>query len=863
MNDEILLVRDLAADPNVPRRLLYWMALAFVVIAGLRPAVAFGAAESVAACALPPPTQLSRDPQWLQQDVEVLFDPRRDYTPQQLVRAPLCRQFWPIRGSPAFGYERRGIWLRWRLAPAAGMTASLRLLVPQVGTDRICVHWPVRPSGYRTECGDIREPKGAGPFAAQGWDFPVPAMIDSSRAVLLFAQGMGDVQVPLQFGTAKALLTDHYVTQAWHGAFYGLLLGAALLGLAMFVNQKDRTYLYYAGYIVAFMLYVATHEGHLAPWGLGGSFTLWANLPAGALSALLVTSFFQRLLETRVYTPQLHRLATITVMLTILAVGLLMFQVPFAVLVISGMAASWLVAMTAIGVRRTVQGSRPAVYALGALTFLLVGGVFRLLEFSGLHIVDVQVSRHLLHVSLLMTAGLLLASLADRLRGLAQERDRASALALHRAQYDELTRLANRSKFQDDLREVLIEAARTSQRVALVTLGLDRFGAINHTLGRLTGDRVLEEVVVRIRRCMPAGALLARTGPDLFACSWVLETGGDDSVEKLCASLLTALEVPLRSAQDATLTASLGIALYPDHSDSAERLVQGSDSAMHHAKRRGGGQVEMFVPTMHRAASRELEMAKDLRRALAQGQLELHYQPIVALATGQVLGAEALARWRLADGRLVPPEEFIPVAERGDLLRPFAEWTVEGVSRQLADWHARHLAVSYLSFNLSAAQLRFTQLDELILHWLAHAHVSGKALALEVTEGALLENIDVVRTRLSRLRAQGMTVAIDDYGIGYASPNYLRMLPVDILKIDQSFLRGVPAVAEATSLLNGIIDIGLNLKLKVVIEGVETESQRAYLAGRGVTAGQGYCFSRALPPAEFEAWVQQHPAKAA
>lgn len=448
------------------------------------------------------------------------------------------------------------------------------------------------------------------------------------------------------------------------------------------------------------------------------------------------------------------------------------------------------------------------------------------------------------------------------------ERDRANELALstqrlalHRAQYDELTRLPNRSKFSDGLHQVLAQGIAPEQRFALVTLGLDHFSELNHALGPRIGDIALSEVAERLRRHLPdpTAALLARTGPDLF--TWIVDVGaGSDGLAaflKACESLKATLMAPLELGQGFAVSASMGCALCPDHADSAEQLLYASDTALHWAKKHARGFLKMYEPSMHQRASRVLELNRELHQAMARDQLQLYYQPVMSMTGAQVHGVEALARWRRDDGSYVQPDHFIPVAESGDLLRPFTEWTIRTACAQAADWRTRGVAVPRISFNLSAAQLRLGQIDSYVLHEMQHWNVPGSALAIEITEEALLENLDAARAVLSRLRQEGVSIAVDDFGVGYASPHYLRALPVNILKIDGSFLKDVPENAEATSLLNGIIEIGRSLQLQVVTECVEHAEQAAYLRKRGGVSGQGFWFSRALPAGELELWLTQ------
>lgn len=439
-------------------------------------------------------------------------------------------------------------------------------------------------------------------------------------------------------------------------------------------------------------------------------------------------------------------------------------------------------------------------------------------------------------------------------------------LALHQAQFDELTRLPNRSKFRNDLHELLAGTSVQNKRFALITAGLDHFSAVNHALGHKIGDGILSEIADRLRRNLLGSALLARAGPDQF--SWIMDIpDGDAGVETLvsrCEGLQKILSAPLDLAKGFTLSASLGCALYPDHGESAELLLQAGDAALHWAKENGRrGLLKVYEPAMQQIASSALEMNKALHYAMEHGQMKFHYQPIVSLTSNQLLGVEALTRWERGDGSYLAPDRFIPVIEGSDLLRPFTEWTIATACRQMADWRKRGIEVPYLSFNLSATQMRLSQVGDDILRQMHETGVPGSALVVEITEGALLDSLDATHAMLSRLRQQGLSVAVDDFGVGYASPNYLRALPVDILKIDGSFLKDVPQNPEATSLINGIIEIGRSLQLKIVTECVETQEHAAYLNSRGVTSGQGYWFSRALPANELETWMQQRAMPAA
>jgi len=824
------------------------------------------AAPPAEACSPPPPVRLQQDPQWIDQGVEVLFDAQRRYAVQEVAAGALCAGFRPLAGSPAFGVDPRGIWLRLRLPERAWASGDWRLLVPFAATDRFCAHWPLRAGGYRSECAHLGQPLGSGARARHGWYFRMPPDFDSTRALLLYTQGERVVEARLALGTADALVDYLYRRQTLLGAYSGWMLSLALFGLLMLVVQRERSYAYFSGYIIAGLLYFAAQGSYLSAFGDAGWLAVRLQWPLGALGALCMTLFFQSFLETRRYTPRLHRLALLCLLPYVaLACSIPLLSPGLVVRLLMLLSAGWALALVSSMVARLVQGARAAAFGLLAFAVPTLGGVLKALEHDGLATLDPLVGELLICTGQSLAGGLLVIGLLGRMRRLACERDQAKdlalssqQLALHRAHYDEVTHLPNRARFREELQAQLTQLA-PGQRCALVILGLDRFGTLNDALGHEIGDSVLGEITQRLQQALGAHARLARIGADLFAWCTPLaaEAEGVEGLRHTCESLQQKTMAPLRVGSEARLTASCGIALYPDHAVQADRLLQYSDAALRRAKLRGAGSLQMFEPALHQHASRSLQLHRELYQALALGGLDLHYQPIVSLGNGRLLGVESLARWRRADGEWLPPEQFLPVAESSDLLRAFTEWGLRRFCTQLADWCRRDIAVPYASFNLSAAQLRLDGIGELILALLHETGAPASRMALEITEGSLLENLEATRSLLVRLKQEGMAVAVDDFGVGYASPHYLRMLPVDILKLDGVFLRGVPQDEQANVVLDSLIGLGHSLQLRIVSECLESEAQARYLAARGVSGGQGYFFSRALTAGALELWLQR------
>lgn len=825
-----------------------------------------------APCPDPAPLALKQDPQWILHGLEVLVDAPPDARPEQVLGSGLCTRFHAVPGPASFGYRTPAVWLRFGL-PRLREPADWRLLILFGRLDRVCLHWPVEPAPqYHSECADHHQPMGEAGRTPQGWYFTVPATLDATRPVLLYTRGGPPVEVEMALGTADRFVGQLYLRQTWLGSFYGLMLGVVLLGLLMFAAQRDRTYLYFAGTVALFTLYIAMTLGHGSALGLVGPLANALLTPLTGVNVLLSTLFYQRFLETWKYTRRLHR-SLLALALLYLILSLLeplansSLTVPLRIV----LALAWLLVLLATQLLRLRQGSRAALHAvLAQLSFGLVG-IMRALNVAGVVLLPPQALTLAYCVGQLLLALLLALGLLDRMRRLARERDQAKELALssqqlalYRAHYDQVTRLPNRARFREDLQERLLRRG-SGPGYALVTLGLDRFGLLNDALGHDIGDSVLGEIARRLQTQLGQETLIARVGADLFAWLAPLPADGTDvdAVRRQVAAVQEAVIAPLHLASGARLSASVGIALYPAHAGSAELLLQYSDAALHRAKLCGAGQLQVFDPASRLGAARGLDLGKALHRALERDELTLLYQPIVALQDGRVLGAEALVHWTAPDGLPLSPDHFLRLLQCADLLRPFTEWQFRRHGRQLADWQSRGVAVPYAALNLAAAQLRLPDLESLLLRLLDQSAAPPQSLVIEIAGLSLIDNLEPTRQLLQHLRQRGIGVTIDDFGAGQASAEYLRLAPADMLKLDGVFLRGVPEQAEATSVLDSLLQLGQSLQLKVLCNAVETEAQVHYLAAHGVTAGQGPFFSAALPPAELERWLAARLARAA
>jgi diguanylate cyclase (GGDEF)-like protein len=421
--------------------------------------------------------------------------------------------------------------------------------------------------------------------------------------------------------------------------------------------------------------------------------------------------------------------------------------------------------------------------------------------------------------------------------------------AVHRSFHDMLTGLPNRALFLDRLDNAVTRSARTGSMPAVLFLDLDGFKRVNDSCGHAAGDQLLTEVADRLRACLRPGDTVARFGGDEFAML-IEGIGHPSEAENVARRAVSALHAPFSiQEQDLAVSVSIGVATMHDSSDD---LVLNADLAMYQAKSRGRGEYELFDPAMHAALVERLVLETDLGRAVERREFELAYQPIVELATGSVAAVEALVRWRHPERGLLLPMTFIPAAEETGLICAIGRQVLELACAQGAAWQQRHPAKAPLAtaVNLSVTQLQHPELVDEVARVLDSSGLDPASLILEVTETFLVQ--DRERGALSRLKKLGVQLAVDDFGTGYSSLQYLRHFPIDILKIDKSFVDGIAKPGEA-ALAQAILDIGGSLNLRVIAEGLESEEQVARLTALGCRWGQGYHYARPEPADELDA----------
>jgi diguanylate cyclase (GGDEF)-like protein/PAS domain S-box-containing protein len=433
---------------------------------------------------------------------------------------------------------------------------------------------------------------------------------------------------------------------------------------------------------------------------------------------------------------------------------------------------------------------------------------------------------------------------------------RAQERMQHMAEHDALTDLPNRMLLHDRIGQLIAQAKRSPRVFALLFIDLDRFKNVNDSLGHQVGDLLLQAVAARLLACTRASDTVARIGGDEF----VILLGGiaaPADAGTVAQKVLELLSQPVHIAGHGLhVTPSVGICTYPQDGADAETLTRNADTAMYHAKEMGRNNYQFYTPEMNTTAQRRLALENDLRRALERSELTLHYQPQLDLASGEIVGFEALARWRHPDRGMVPPSEFIPVAEEAGLIGRLGEWVLRQACIQAADWMRAGHRPLQVAVNLSAHQFRRQEVGATVARALAESGLQAARLELEITETAIIDQPEQAVVTFNELNDMGVQLSIDDFGTGYSSLSYLKRFPIDKLKIDQSFVRDIHTDPDDAAIVTAIIAMAHSLGLEAIAEGVETAEQLAFLKRLGCDKAQGYYFSRPLPAKEFAALLR-------
>src|ERR1700694_2123208 len=427
----------------------------------------------------------------------------------------------------------------------------------------------------------------------------------------------------------------------------------------------------------------------------------------------------------------------------------------------------------------------------------------------------------------------------------------------HSAQHDLVTNLPNRLLLNDRIAQSIALARRQNRPIAVIFLDLDRFKYITDSLGHALAGHVLQSVSKRLLASVRGSDTVSRQGGDEFVIL-LSEIAYPEDAATSARKILHSLTAPHSiGAQDLHIDGTIGISVYPQDGEDPETLIKNADTAMYHAKEKGRNNFQFFTADMNVQAVERQSLEGSLRRALERKEFLLHYQPKVNLETGEITGVEALIRWRQPDRGLVPPSQFVPIAEDCGLIIQIGRWVLREACRQARAWQDAGLPPVPITVNVSAVEFRDKGFVESVRTTLSETGLEARYLGLELTEGVLMEDAESTAAVLQELKVMGGHPAVDDFGTGYSSLSYLRQFPIDVLKIDQSFVHQISADPDDSSIVSAIINMGKSLKHLVVAEGIETREQRAYLQAQRCAEGQGYLFSAPLTAARFGHLLQR------
>ena len=432
------------------------------------------------------------------------------------------------------------------------------------------------------------------------------------------------------------------------------------------------------------------------------------------------------------------------------------------------------------------------------------------------------------------------------------------------AYHDSLTGLPNNHLFKDRVTHCIASAKRNNSRLAIMFLDLDRFKLINDTLGHSAGDKLLQATAERLQNCIrssdsvalnsnaPINPSIARLGGDEFII--LLEHIVDlQIVSRIAERLVNEVSQPIQIEEQEVFTStSIGIALYPDDGKDVDSLLKNADAAMYYAKDQGRNNFQYYTKSMNEAAAQQLILGNSLRKALSNKEFQIYYQPQVSVITGQVIGLEALVRWKHPEKGFISPSLFIPLAEETGQIQAIGEWILFQACLQGAKWIKEGYRPLIISVNLSAKQLKQNNLPQIIKNTLKETGMPVQYLGIELTESAIILEPDMALDRLNKIKALGIKLSLDDFGTGYSSLSYLKRFPIDTLKIDREFIKDIKTDHEDATLVKAIIAMGHGLGMDIIAEGVELQEQLEYLGANACDAIQGFLFSKPLPANKIE-----------
>jgi diguanylate cyclase (GGDEF)-like protein len=489
-------------------------------------------------------------------------------------------------------------------------------------------------------------------------------------------------------------------------------------------------------------------------------------------------------------------------------------------------------------------GMAAAQFSIGSICGAARGGV----NTGWLALLVIIVTMAILAITLIVSV--LDMRLESRTSKLAVSLAEANEELTYQALHDNLTKLPNRALLEDRLKHAIDGAERADRRFALMFLDLDGFKVVNDAYGHAVGDLLLVEVAKRIVPKIRTQDTISRVGGDEFVCLADMREPADAAA--LAEKILVLMREPFHVAgHELRMSVSIGIAMFPGNGTNLHELLTNADAAMYHAKSLGRDSYCFFEASMNADVHAQLELAQDLRRAIGRGELVLHYQAKFKAPNGPAIGAEALLRWKHPTRGLIPPNEFIPLAEKTGLIVPIGEWVLDEACRQMKEWQEGGRKDWTIAVNLSPVQFGHPLLTEVVHATLMQHSLSPECLTLEITESTAMRDADASEIILQQLHSMGVRIAIDDFGTGYSSLLYLKRLPATELKIDRGFVRNLEHDMGDRAIVSAIVALGRTLDLQIVAEGVETLSQQKFLADLGCDSLQGFLFGKPLPATQF------------
>lgn len=425
------------------------------------------------------------------------------------------------------------------------------------------------------------------------------------------------------------------------------------------------------------------------------------------------------------------------------------------------------------------------------------------------------------------------------------------------AYYDDLTKIPNRRFFEDKLLGFIEDSKKFKQKVALIYIDLDNFKVVNDTVGHAQGDAILKQVGELIKSCLRQSDIVSRFEGDEFV---VLLPGviEKNDVINIVKRVINVLQTPfLLNEKKFYVTASMGVAMYPDDAEDMKTIVQYADMAMNHAKEQGKNQYCLFESYMSTKLLEKYQLEEDLRHALDRNEFILYYQPQIDIMTGKMVGVEALIRWFHPNKGCISPAKFIPLAEETGLIVPIGEWVIRTACKQSTAWRKKGFSDVRVSVNLSAKQFQQPDFVEMIMKIIKETGMKPELLDLEITESLAMLDIELTKKILLKLRSMNINISLDDFGTGYSSLNYLKQLPINTVKIDKTFVDNITVDASQQTIAKAVIDLSHNMALQVIAEGVETWDQFSFLKFQKCDKVQGYLFSRPLSLEEIENILEQ------